>query len=358
MSEVFAARLQAVLERVASDPEITGTAARIEHPGFGLAWEGAVGDLAPSTPFFIASTTKLYTTAIVVRLIESGELEMDDRLVDIVDGPDRLHVHKGEDHTTRITVRHLLTQTSGLPDYFRGQQRNGQSFEDQLRGGTDRGWDLDYVLATAREMSAAFPPGAPKKALYSDTNLQLLGKVIENVSGASFNTALADHVIEPLGLKCTWLYVDPNDSRPAPLRDGDHPFPIPQAMASFGPDGGIVAGVADLMTFLRSFFEGGLFPVAVVAQLMSFNRIFFPLQYGVGVSRFRLPRVMSPLSRPPDLVGHSGLSGAFAFRDTVSGVYLAGTVNNVDKPDRSFRMMLRMLRAIQGFDQRSQTIHP
>jgi hypothetical protein len=54
---------------------------------------------------------------------------------------------------------------------------------------------------------------------------------------------------------------------------------------------------------------------------------------------------MSPFTRPPDLIGHSGLSGAFAFLDTESGTYLAGTVNNVAKPSRSFQLMLRLLRA-------------
>jgi D-alanyl-D-alanine carboxypeptidase len=80
-------------------------------------------------------------------------------------------------------------------------------------------------------------------------------------------------------------------------------------MASFGPDGGIVSTAGELMTFVRAFFEGGLFERATIGQLQDYRRIFFPLQYGVGFARFALPRVLGG----EELIGHSGLSGAFAF---------------------------------------------
>ena len=118
-------------------------------------------------------------------------------------------------------------------------------------------------------------------------------------------------------------------------------------MASFGPDGGVVATVDDLMTFLRGFFEGALFDSAVLPSLQTWNRIFFPLQYGVGLARFKWPRLFSPLAEQPELLGHSGLSGAFAFYAPGRRTYLAGTVNNIAHPDRSFRLMLALLGALR-----------
>jgi len=53
----------------------------------------------------------------------------------------------------------------------------------------------------------------------------------------------------------------------------------------------------------------------------------------------------SPLAPQPELLGHSGLSGAFAFNAPERGTYLAGTVNNLARPDRSYRLMLRLLGA-------------
>lgn len=338
-------RLDAVVDKAFSDRELTGVVAQIEDPTGGSQWIAARGDITASSPFFIASTTKLYTTAIILRLVAAGQLDLATPITDLLDGVERLHVHKGNDYTPQVTVRHLLAQTSGLPDYFQGKPRTGPSLEDELRSGTDRAWDLDYVLEISRGMGAEFPPGTPKKALYSDTNFQLLGAIIEKVDGRSYARAIDEHIVSSLELPNTWVYVDANDSRPVPLRDGPDPISIPKAMTSFGPDGGIVATIDDLMKLLRGFFEGRLFPESFLPGLMAFNRIFYPLQYGVGISRFRLPRILSPFSDPPDLIGHSGLSGAFAFMDRDAGVYIAGTVNNLAKPDRSFRMMLALHRA-------------
>ena len=114
-------------------------------------------------------------------------------------------------------------------------------------------------------------------------------------------------------------------------------------MASFGPDGGIVSTAEESMTFLKAFFAGTLFPARYLPELYQWNKIFFPLQYGVGLMRFQLPRFMSPFSPAPELLGHSGLSGAFAFYAPERSVYLTGTVNQIAQPGRSFRLLLRLL---------------
>ena len=339
-------RLAQTVQRAGRDRDLSGIVVRLERPDDDLVWTGSTGELGPHSRFFIASTTKLYTTAIVLRLVQRGLLSLDDKLVDRVDPSlaRGLHVHRGVDLTDRITVRHLLAHTSGLPDYFSGREADGRSLERRLRDGHDTAWSLDDVVATARRIGPAFPPGDPGKALYSDTNYQLLGRIIEVTTGGSYAEALIAEVIAQLGIAETWLYVDPEDRRPAPLRDGPRSLHIPHAMTSFGPDGGIVATVGDLMTFLRGFFEGRLFDPAILEGLRVYNRIFFPLQYGVGFARFAWPRILSPLAPQPELLGHSGLAGAFAFLAPSQGTYITGTVNNLARPDRSFRLMLKLLR--------------
>ncbi|HEX2367897.1 MAG TPA: serine hydrolase domain-containing protein, partial [Acidimicrobiia bacterium] len=117
--------LQLAIDRVGEEPDIAGLVVRVETEDKTLVWEGSMGELDPERPFFVASTTKLYTTAIVLRLSERGCFNLDDRLVDLVD-PDLvigLHVSRGIDRTDQITVRHLMAQTSGLADYFGGRRR-------------------------------------------------------------------------------------------------------------------------------------------------------------------------------------------------------------------------------------------
>lgn len=344
------ARLQTVVDRAARDPQLTGIVAAVERPARGLRWAGSHGACGVGDQFFVASTTKLHTTAILLRLMERGDLRLADRLVDVVDPAmlSGLHVHRGIDRTGAVTIEHLMAQTSGIADYFQGRLPDGASVEESLLSGSDRSWDHREAIAMARAIGAAFPPGAPRRALYSDTNFQLLGMVIERVSGGTYADALRDEVIEPLGLHATYLSTDPStdpsDSTPRPLRYGDHRLDIPHAMASFGADGGVVSTAGDLMRFVRGFFEGDLFDPVVISRLQRYNRIFFPLQYGVGLARFTMPRVLAPLGAA-ELIGHSGLSGAFAFLAPASMTYVTGTVNNIAKPQRSFKLMLRLVQA-------------
>ena len=340
------ARLQSVLDRAAQDPQLTGIVAAVERPARGLRWVGQHGECGVGTQFFVASTTKLHTTAILLRLMERGDLRFDDRLVDMVDPAmlRGLQVHRGIDRTADVTIEHLMAQTSGIADYFQGRLPDGASVEESLLSGADRSWNGREAVAMASAIGAAFPPGAPRRALYSDTNYQLLGMVIERVSGGTYADALRDEVIEPLDLHDTHLSTDPSDPTPLPLRYGDHRLDIPRAMASFGADGGIVSTADDLMRFVRGFFEGDLFDPVIISRLQRYHRIFFPLQYGVGLSRFAMPRVLAPFGAA-ELIGHSGLSGAFAFLAPASMTYVTGTVNNIAKPQRSFRLMLRLVQA-------------
>ena len=342
-------RLERVVERAADG--VDGVVVGLEQPSRGISWSASRGDVTEATPFFVASTTKLYTAAIIHRLVERSVLSMNDRLVDrVAPGEvDGLHVHRGVDHTPSITLRHLLAHTSGLADYFSGRnpRRGEQSLAKRVRK-HDESWNVQDVVRWSRDRGAVFAPGRGRRALYSDTNFQLLGRVIEHATSTSYNEAVENEVIEPLGLADTWLYVDPADQRPLALRDNRRRLSIPNAMVSFGPDGGIVSTSADLIRFLLAFHTGGLFDAAVGPLSGEYRRVFFPLQAGVGHLRFRLPRAMWLRGTPPDLRGHSGLSGAFAFVDIDSGTYLAGTVNDLAKPSRSFKLMINLIREINA----------
>ncbi len=156
--------------------------------------------------------------------------------------------------------------------------------------------------------------------------------------------AVDEHICQKVGLTKTYLYQDPNDTRPVPMNFKKNLLHIPMAMSSFGADGGIVSTANDGLIFLRAFFGGQLFDSRHLPHLTSrWRKIFFPLQYGIGISLFRLPWFFSPFKKFPDLVGHSGLSGAFLFYCPDREIYLTGTVNQVAKPQTSFRLMLSLV---------------
>lgn len=298
-------------------------------------------------PFFIASATKLYVVALMVRLRERGLIDWDAPFVQYLPRLDtaRLHVLRGIDHTPRITVRHLLSQTSGLPDYFEGGRDDGPPvFARVLEH--DFGWTVEDVIAWSRSRQRpAFAPGDRRRAHYSDTNYQLLGAIIAHALERPFSEALTDEITRPLGLGGTWCFTQASANRYddiAVLWHGQRPLRIPLAMASVGADGGIVSTVDDSIRFLRAFFRGHLVPAPILQELQStWRRVFFPLKYGTGLMRFEVPWLLSPFQRFPALIGHSGASGAVMFWCPQHDLFVAGTVNQIMNRSMSFRLMIQ-----------------
>ena len=158
-----------------------------------------------------------------------------------------------------------------------------------------------------------------------------------------YAAVFAERLATPLGLRQTYIYADTSGRLPADILYKGRPLSIPMAMSSFGPDGGAVSTAAETVIFLKAFFEGRSFPKAYLSEIgATWNNIFFPMDYGVGIMRFKLPRWLSPFRPMPTFVGHSGLSGAFAFYCPERDLYLSGTVNRLDAPRTSFRLMLKV----------------
>ena len=89
---------------------------------------------------------------------------------------------------------------------------------------------------------------------------------------------------------------------------------FPRALSCMVPDGAIVSTLTDTTTFLKSYFGGRLFPAQHLPQMQRWNPMFFPMEYGYGLWRYHRPKWMSPFTQSPNLIGHAGSTGAFAFR--------------------------------------------
>lgn len=66
----------------------------------------------------------------------------------------------------------------------------------------------------------------------------------------------------------------------------------------------------------------------------------------MGIHRFRLPWFFDPFRRMPELIGHSGLSGALAFDNPAKDITITGTVNQIAWPDQSFRIVVKLIQAV------------
>lgn len=302
-------------------------------------WQGR--PVGPHTPFLLASTSKLFITAMVFQLVAEGRLALDAPILRVFPGElDRLHLWRGQDLTGRITLRHLLCHTSGLPDYFEGRRRDGGSLAAELMAGQDRAYGLPDVLRWVRdEMRPAFAPGEGMQALYADTNFYLLAEIVAHAGGEGLDSALAARLCRPLGLTRTAFFKPGMET--LPLRSGARVLEIPRALASMPGDGGAVSCLADLACFTQAFFEGRLFPPALLADLPPWRRVFFPLRAGMGVLRFAMPRWLPPFRAGLEFIGHSGISGAFAFRCAARGRVIVGTLNQLQDRARPYRLMVK-----------------
>lgn len=341
-----AAKLQQLLDKDLDGRQFTGNQFAIAYQG--QLWQGSAGDMTNNQAFFIASTTKLFTTAIILQLRAEGKLHLTDSLPQFFSDVELhgLHLYMGRDYSRQITIAQLLAHTSGLPDYFQGKDQKGYSLEKDLLTGNDQTTDFARVLAINRLQKPLFAPGSKGKAHYSDTNFQLLGQIIERITGLSYGAACEQRIIKPLQLQQTWLFTDTSDRRMAPLRFKNEALHIPQAMAATGPDGGMVATSTDLLVFLQAFFGGRLFPAAYLTEMQDWNRIFYPMKSGMGMHLFALPKWMTFGKKFPELMGHSGLSGTLAYYSAEHQLFIAGTVNQINRPDRSFKLALKLLQTL------------
>ena len=161
--------------------------------GYGVTDLRTLHPITPQTNFRLASFTKQFTATCIELLVHDGKLHYDDRLTDIF--PDFPVYGK------TITVRHLLTHTSGLPDYedlLTAQYPNTPP--EKIPQILDAG-----VLKLLKQQSAGkFPPGT--KWEYSNSGYATLAMIVEKVSGQSFGQFLHDRIFAPLHMDHTLAY--------------------------------------------------------------------------------------------------------------------------------------------------------
>ena len=325
--------LQDTVSSMIDMKEIHSAVIRVESGDGSLALTAAAGDMINDDRYFIASVTKLYVTAVVLMLKREGQLSLDSRITSYFPGGmlSGLHVLDGVDYTDEITVKHLISNTSGIPDYFFGKTASGKKAATELLEGKDEAWPLERILDTVRKIKPRFKPGHTDKALYSDTNYELLGAIIEKITGSPIDMVFKELIFDRLGLNDTYCFKDESDETPAQLYYKTSTVRLPKYMASVTAEGGIVSTAQECMRFLRAFFSGEFFPAEEIKDLKQWNMIFGPglFLYGIGIEKFYIPFFMKPLFPIGETLGFWGQTSAFAWYNTENDIYLTGTANQL-----------------------------
>ena len=320
--------------------EVVGVVAAVAVPGEQLSVIAAGSsnketgvELSATESFRIGSITKMFTATLVMELVEDGILELDAKVADSVDGahPD-------------MTVVDLLSHTSGLPD---------QDIEGNIMAGIMDPSTVaapDELIARALADDASSVPGTHQT--YSSTNYLILGKLIESATGQSYETALHQRVLDPLGLIDTGFeqadtglatpHEQPGPSQPTlPLDEFNTELVVRASWAA----GGLVSTVNDLTSFANALFAGEI--IGSESLDLMLDATSHPRNgYGLGVSSY--------VSGTRVLFGHNGRTVGFTsslLHDVATGVTVVVLANDGTAPTGELAMELMQMREISGLHQ-------
>ncbi|WP_293374012.1 serine hydrolase domain-containing protein [Phenylobacterium sp. SCN 70-31] len=339
-----------------------GAQVRVSSPKLGLehtflageARADRAGPIRADTGFHVASVGKAMTATLVLQAAEAGLLGpqgLDRPVADFGDLSDMVSRSKVLSDR-RVTLRRMLTHTSGLRDAFsddasRTAAENGGapapgSLGARLRADPDRGriwrpWDpdapgepdagvLNWFLCTGAGDAPVFAPG--EAFHYSDTAYVVLGLLVERLSGRSYGALLRDRIFALLGMTNTFLaYADEAPAGwEAVVSDfmyGGRPLFSSQGGASWDwGGGGQISTALDLERFLRGLFGGRL--LRSTTEMRAYLPVDGMPPYCVGLG-LGVRRLISPGGRV--LEGHAGAWSVQAFYCEDLDATITGTFN-------------------------------
>ena len=377
-ADITTGRLGVLFQELTDRRPIAQAIVAVERGDRSFRWVGTEGMTASGrrvvedTPVFVASIDKLYNATIAMMLSETGRLDLDEPISaylppTIIRG---MHRYRGLELTERITVRHLLTHTSGLADWLEDYPKGGPSLIEIILKEGDRMLTIEELTAHVREnLRPHFPPqdlaGKRPRTRYSDTNFMLVIAIIEAVTGQPLHEVHQSTLHAPLGLRQTYFL---GVTRPThattdqmTLRARGDPLKIPLLIESVK---GIYSSVADMITFMRGLVRGDVFQNqdTFAAMQSNWHRFGFPMdraalrspgwpiEYGTGLMRFRLPRLFTPTAPMPAVLGHTGSTGCWLFYCPKLDTFLAGSVDEVTAGAVPFRTVPKILRILHSLE--------
>lgn len=206
------AKIDALFQRWTKD-NMPGAAVGVIHngkilhsKGYGLSNIQTKTPITPETVFDLGSVSKQFTSLAVMLVEQRGNLSYDDPL--------SKYFPEFPPYAQKITIRHLMQHTSGLPDYEAALLREGKIDREYPRATKRSGWDyeptsMDALQILTKQPMLRFPPGDEWE--YSNSGYMVLAQVVAKAADQRFADFMRENIFKPLGMDHT-LVVD--DARP------------------------------------------------------------------------------------------------------------------------------------------------
>lgn len=310
---------------IAENPEIPGAAViivdsngmEISSGASGVAWrgEGGTPSLTVNTPVRIASNTKTYVAATLLRLWESDRIDIDAPISRYTDASLRALLEVDGYPVSTISVRQVMAHSAGFFDHAQTDD-----YFEMIMADPEKVWTREEQIALAVRLGD--PVAAPGEEFrYSDTGYLVLGHIIERVTGTSLAEAVRTELgIDRLGLTHTWWEIveTPPDAAPARAHQysgGTDTHDWHGSIDLYG-GGGIVTSMRDLAAFNAALFRGDVFErPETLAEMTSPEGPADPASYRLGLQ-------FGEVSGQPT-IGHSGFWGTVVYHFPELGVTMA-----------------------------------
>jgi D-alanyl-D-alanine carboxypeptidase len=276
--------LDTTIAGIMNDKNLPGVLVAVSVPGEGeyLTAQGKANlDTGrapdPDDQFRIGSVTKTFVATAILQLVDEGKLNKSDTLSKwYPDFP----------NADRITIDDLLRMRSGIPDYW--EWKHEEALKQYYHNPLEQVTNEDVIKAAASKVDQFEPPDQETK--YTNTNYNILGAIIEKVSGNDINTQLSENILKPLGLKNT-LYPT-NVELPGEL----HGYGLNPQSGEFedktilnptpvGGAGAMISNMSDLGVWAKALYNGDLLsPETQQARLQTQPAEgMAPTRYGEGI---------------------------------------------------------------------------
>ncbi|HLS44022.1 MAG TPA: serine hydrolase domain-containing protein [Ornithinicoccus sp.] len=306
-------------------------------------------------PFHAASVGKVMTATLIGMLLEQGRFDVSTPIGRLL--PERdlagLPAAAGVTVSTDVTVEHLLTHTSGLPDYFeppRGTDTAASA--TSVVADRDRYWSSADLLEEVRHLPPVGRPG--ERFAYGDTAYVLLGRIAEEATGQTFSQLLRELIFDPAGMAhSSTPYSDARSSedvahlRIAPFWLGREELSTALAVSVDWAGGGIVSTPDDLVRF-QTALHGDRFVSEELREWMARprHRLRPGIHYGAGLVTLRFGGFFPLLRNLPQPVGGIGAFATQMFYYPRQETHVVLNFHSSRQMARSVRTHIRIAQVI------------
>lgn len=322
---------------------------------YSIHWNMAKGQTgsvpAPADqPYHTASIGKIFTATLIALLVQDGQINYSDPINKYLSNEllEGLHIYKGIEYTKDIRVEHLVSNTSGLPDFYEEKPKQGKPFLDIILEDPKRRWTGNETIEwTKQNLKARYKPG--EKCHYTNTAYNLLGLIIENVTSKSYHEALHMYLFEPLNMKHSYLsqYSEPEEQSSYPVANvllRDRPINVEEhfSFSSIYASGQTVSTSGDLLIFMKSLVEYKLLSKDSLQKMMQWQKLWIGIDYGYGLMKVR----MMPFTEKYNVWGGLGSLGSFMLYNPTYDIYIVGSFNSRGFVAKSVRFVYSIIRTI------------